>query len=105
MPDSRLPQRWTAASRLPSAPESHELSAAADSESTLKAVVQFVALLRRHWVLVFGVTAACVGILIYRVRNEQRIYRATAVVRLTDKGRELSSGISRPPAPQVYRAF
>jgi succinoglycan biosynthesis transport protein ExoP len=106
MSDSRLPQRWTASPRPANMPGSvHEIPTLPESESTLKAVVQFVALLRRHWVLVFAITAASVAILFYRIRNEQRIYRATAVIRLTDKGQNLSGGISRMPPSQPYRPY
>ena len=106
MSDSRLPQRWTAPPRLANVPDSvHEVPTTPESESTLKAVVQFIALLRRHWVLVLGITAASVALLFYRIRNEQRIYRATAVIRLTDKGQNLSGGISRMPPSQPYRPY
>src|SRR5439155_7080905 len=103
MADSQLPQRWIAPAATSNvAPGIH---VPAEQESTLKSVLQLVALLRRHWLLVLGIAAAAVGILLYRVRNEPHIYRATATIRLEDKARELSSGMSRSPVPQTYRPF
>ena len=103
MADSQLPQRW-----IPSTPLSNVAPAAippGEQESTLRSLLQLAALVRRHWVLVFGTTVAAVGILLYRVRNEPHIYRATATVRLEDKAKELSSGISRSPVAPTYRPF
>ena len=103
MADSQLPQRWIA----PPAPTgvTSGVNPQVEQESTLRSLLQLVALLRRHWLLVLGITAASVAILLYRVRNEPHIYRATATIRLEDKARELSSGISRSPGPQTYRPF
>src|SRR5256885_12007436 len=103
MSDSQLPQRWIAppvTSNIVPGVNAH-----IEQESTLRSALQLVALLRRHWLLVLGITAAAVVILLYRVRNEPHIYRATATIRLEDKARELSSGISRSPGPQTYRPF
>src|SRR5437867_7045674 len=102
MRDPQLPQRWVAP---PPAPEVGPRDVPMERETTLKSVLQFLALLRRHWILVIGITAASVGMLIYKVRNEPRIYRAMATIRLQDKARELSNGIGRAPMSQTYRPF
>src|SRR5205823_2197352 len=103
MADSQLPQRWISATPLSNAASA--TTAPSEQESTLRSLLQLAALVRRHWLLVFGITAAAVGILLYRVRNEPHIYRATATIRLEDKAKELSSGISRSPAMPTYRPF
>src|SRR5207249_10402632 len=102
MTDSQLPQRWIAPAASNVVPT---LKAPVEQESTLRSALQLVALLRRHWLLVLSITAASVAVLLYRIRNEPRIYRATATIRLEDKARELSNGMSRSPGPAMYRPF
>jgi len=104
MSESRLPTRWVAPSS-PAVPPIKDSGPIVEQESTLKSVLQLVALLRRHWLLVGTIALASVAILYYQVRNEPHLYRATAVIRLADKGRELSNGISRQPMMQPYRPF
>ena len=104
MSDAKLPQRWTPQPGIPELTIRESFSAP-EQESTLKSVLQFLALIRRHWLLVLSITAASAAILIYQVRNEPRIYRAMATIRLEDKARELSNGMSRSVAPQTYRPF
>src|SRR5690349_19582114 len=99
MSDSQLPQRWTPPAPL-HAVTAREAIPGHESESTLKSVLQLVALLRRHWILILGIAGASVAILSYRVRNDPRIYRAMATIRLEDKASEISNGIGRPVAPQ-----
>ena len=101
MSDSQLPQRWSAPPAVP-ALTIRENGSPNEPESTLKSVLQLVALLRRHWLLVLVVTAASVGVLLYRIRNEPHVYRATATIRLEDKAREISNGVGRSPTPQSY---
>ena len=101
MSDSQVPQRWTPPIPLQPAPL-REYVAGPESESTLKSVLQLVALFRRHWLLILGVAVASVAVLSYRVRNEPRIYRAVATIRLEDKASEMTNGISRPVTPQRY---
>jgi tyrosine-protein kinase Etk/Wzc len=103
MADSRLPQRATVPPPLSGL--SVPGTGTAEEQSALKSVLQFAALIRRHWLLVFTITAASAATLIYRVRNEPRIYRAMATIRLEDKARELSNGMTRPSVPQTYRPF
>ena len=100
MSEPQLPQRWV----NPPAPSLAvaEVIPAHEPESALKSALQFLALLRRHWLVILIVTAASVGMLIYRIRNEPRIYRAMATVRLEDKASEISNGIGRPVAPRNY---
>ncbi|HKO18493.1 MAG TPA: polysaccharide biosynthesis tyrosine autokinase [Acidobacteriaceae bacterium] len=100
MAESKLPQRW-----LPPVVEPVPPTATVEQESTLKSVLQLIGLVRRHWLLVGLIAAASVGILVYRLRNEPHIYRATATIRLEDKARELSNGMSPAPRLQSYRPF
>src|SRR5690242_15271977 len=103
MSNNRLPARWI--SQAPSSETtSHRNSASPEQRSALRTVLQTLALLRRHWFLVGVITACCIGALIYQMRSEVRMYRAVAVIRLEDKGRQLSEGISRQPMAQ-YRPF
>src|SRR5690349_12392257 len=102
MADSQLPQRWIP---QPVPPNVTGMRNADEHESTLKSVLQLVALLRRHWLLIFAIAAASVAIQLYRVRNDPHIYRATATLRLEDKGQELANGMTRTPMPQPYRSF
>lgn len=102
MADLKLPQRWSPPPALPGlAPRD---AAPVEQESALKSILQLAALVRRHWLLVGTVTAAVVGVLLYRMRHEPRIYRATAVIRLADKASELSGGITRTPM-QPYQLY
>src|SRR5690242_1195733 len=103
MADSQLPQRWIAPAATSNVVASFKTPG--EQESTLSSVLQLVALVRRHWLLVLGITAASVAVLLYRIRNEPHVYRATATIRLEDKAGELSNGISRPLGPQMYRPF
>lgn len=103
MQDIELSQRKL----LPSNGAEFERHAArpAEPESALTSALQLLALIRRHWFIVIAVMGVSVGVLLYRVRSEQRIYRATATIRLEDKARELSNGMSRSPVSQPYRPF
>src|SRR5205807_5383139 len=104
MADLQLPQRWTPPRLAQAAPAGHG-PPPVDAESALKSVVQLIALTGRHWLLVLAITITFVGILIYRVWNEPRMYRAVATFRLEDKAREISNGMSRSPVTQTYRPF
>lgn len=80
-------------------------NAAVEQESTLKSLLEFSGLVRRHWFLVGVITAFSVGLVLNQIRHELRLYAATAVVRLVDKARELSSGIARTSPSQPFRPF
>ena len=101
MSDSQLPQRWSAPTPIAPLPI-HNVGPSQEQESTLKAALQLVALIRRHWLLVLAITAGCVGILVYRIRNEPRIYRAMATIRLEDKASEISNGMGRSAPSPTY---
>src|SRR5690242_8370265 len=104
MSDQQVPQRWSP--RLPQpSPLPGFAPSSGEEESALKSLVQLIGLARRHWLLILLITSASVGILIYRVWNEPRIYRAVATIRLEDKSRELSNGMSQSPIAQTYRPF
>lgn len=104
MADAKLPQRWMPPAPVDFVPSPREPKSPLEQESALKSVMQLVALLRRHWLLIGAVTAAVVGVLLYRMRDEPRVYRAVAVIRLSDKARELSGGMTRTPVAQ-YRPY
>ena len=104
MSDLQLPQRWTPRPSQPAALPAGGPSPV-EEESALKSLMQLIGLSRRHWLLVLSIAAASVGILIYRVWNEPRMYRAVATIRLEDKAREISNGMSGSPLAQTYRPF
>src|SRR3954471_25002932 len=86
MADSMLPQRWIG----PAAPESFRVSEAPGApESTLKTVLEFLGLLRRHILLLLLFAAAVVGMMWYMMRGDVTLYRASAVIRLQDKSRDV----------------
>src|SRR5438067_12926202 len=101
MSEPQLPQRVSSSSPLP-AIAVREIPGVHEQESTLRSALQLAALLRRHWFLILGAAIASGAILMYRIRNEPRIYRVTATIRLEDKAREISNGMGRSPAPQPY---
>src|SRR4051812_4439101 len=101
MADAQLPQRWNAPTP-PIAPIPVREPLAQEPESLLSSLLKLLALIRRHWFIIFGITAVSVALLIYRVRKEPRIYRATATVRLEDKASEISNGIGRPVSRPYY---
>lgn len=100
MAEGQYPQRW-----LPRQQQASFASPAVEEESALKSLLQLLALARRHWMLILLIMSATVGILIYRLWNEPRMYRAVATIRLEDKARELSNGMSRSAVAQPYRPF
>lgn len=103
MTDSQLPQRWTP--RVPQAALSTVTPPPVEEDSALKSFLTLMALGRRHWLLILFITSVSVGILISRIWNQPRMYRAVATIRLEDKARELSNGLSRSPIAQTYRPF
>ena len=103
MADSLLPQRWTR-------PVGVEPIVVADGnvepqQSTLQSVLAFLGLLHRHWLLILVITAAAVMALLYKIRSELPLYRATAVIRLEDKQRELSGSLRSGPVNNGIRPF
>lgn len=101
MSDRLLPQR------LPSlAPRSTEWDALGgpgqtNQESVLKVLLEFLALVRRNWKVVFGATLVSLGVLFVQLQLDHPLYRATAVVRFEDKGRALSGGLGGVAAQQI----
>src|SRR5690348_6525266 len=76
-----------------------------ESDSVLKLVIEFAALVRRHLLIIVAITAACVGYVWYKARHELPVYRANAVIRLADKGRELSGRLGSVPTNPSVRPF
>ena len=105
MADSNLPERWIPAVPPIVDPIRPKAPPRSEHESTLDSVLQLFGLLRRHWLLVLCLTAVSVGVLLYRIRNEPHLYRATATIRLVDKARQLSNGMSGSPMAQEYRPY
>ena len=104
MTDSKLPQRWVPA--VPNGdPIAADIPVLPAQQSALRGALQLLSLLRRHWFLVAVIAAACVGTLLYKLRNQPHLYRAAAVVRIKDKGEELSAGLARAPTPSQYRMY
>src|SRR3954471_9511987 len=103
MADSLLPQRWT----RPVGVEPIVVTDGANepAQSTLQSALAFLGLLHRHWLLILAITAAAVVALLYKVRNELPLYRATAVIRLEDKQRELSGRLRSGPVNNGIRPF
>ena len=95
MDESLLPKRWTAPATVAEVLGRPNDGAVAEQESTLKSLLEFVGLMRRHWMLVSLIALMAVGVALNQIRHEVRMYAATAVVRLVDKARELSGGIAR----------
>src|SRR5947209_13418964 len=104
MDDSLLPKRWTTAAAIQVVNQPND-GAAVQPQSNLKSVLEFTGLIRRHWLLVGVITAISVAMVMNQIRKEVRLYAATAVIRLADKARELSSGIARTPGSQPFRPF
>jgi capsular exopolysaccharide synthesis family protein len=93
MADSFTPQRWTGPN-ISQDPGGVRVSGGAEQEARpLKPLLELLALVRRHIGLVVFTAAVSTGVTIYRVHRQPPAYRATAVIRLADKGRELSGGL------------
>src|SRR4051812_25136111 len=103
MADSLLPQRWTR--NINVEPVSVASATPEPQPSTLQSALAFIGLLHRHWLLILLVTAAAVMALMYKIRNELPLYRATAVIRLEDKQRELSGSLPTRPMYSGLRPF
>lgn len=106
MDDALLPKRWTTPGPVGEVLRSPNEAPPPEQESTVKSLLEFTGLIRRHWILVGLITLGSVAVALNQIRHEVRLYAATAVVRLVDKARELSSGIARTsPGPQQFRPF
>jgi tyrosine-protein kinase Etk/Wzc len=78
-----------------------EARAAANSEPILQVALEFLALLRRHLLLVVGCFALSFGVLAYMLYTERPVYRATAVIRLADKTRSMSGSLAPSATDQL----
>lgn len=79
--------------------------ARAEQESPLGPALAFLALLRRHLALVLFIGVMTSGLVVYRLRREPPLYRASAVIRLVDKARELSGTLGNGLSNPGYRPF
>jgi capsular exopolysaccharide synthesis family protein len=70
-------------------------------ESLLQLALDFVALVRRRILLVLCVTLATVAAVGIKLYFEQPLYRATAVIRLSNERRALSGGIATDPTDRL----
>lgn len=94
MSDQLLPQRWTPprpggdpARTIPDPPAFEE------SESVLKVALEFLALLRRHLLLVGACLVLALGGLAAIFYTTRPVYRAGAVIRLIDKSKAMAGGL------------
>lgn len=100
MSDRLLPQRWTDGGAL-RAPDAIVEIDDARQESVLKVILEFLALVRRNYRIVFATILAALAVLLVQLRFDRPLYRATAVVRFTDKGRALSGGLASGAGQQL----
>lgn len=100
MSDRLLPQRWTESGALRSPDAIVEIDDARQ-ESVLKVILEFLALVRRNYRIVFATILAALAVLLVQLRLDRPLYRATAVVRFTDKGRALSGGLASGAGQQL----
>jgi succinoglycan biosynthesis transport protein ExoP len=102
MSDPLVPQRWTepyiAPEGLTAFPEPHPMER---SKPILQVALEFIALLRRHLLLVFGCFSLSLGVLGYMFYTERPLYRATAVIRLANKTRSISGGLGSSASDQM----
>jgi capsular exopolysaccharide synthesis family protein len=77
-------------------PDNHEVHLVMPDgrESVLRLVLDFVALVRRNWLVVIGSVALALIIAALIIRIDTPIYRATATVRYDDQARALSGGLA-----------
>jgi tyrosine-protein kinase Etk/Wzc len=107
MSDSLLPQRWT--SHVETGPVLGPDSAVADHpvegdrDTFVKTMLEFVGLLRRHLLLVVLVTAGAVLVAFNQIRRTPHLYQANAVIRIADRARSLSGGLTQAPYSPMMR--
>ena len=74
------------------------MQAGTETASPLQPLVDILALFRRRFWLVFPVTLAVFGMAAYKAYWDPPIYRATAVLRLSDERRSLSGSLAQDVA-------
>jgi tyrosine-protein kinase Etk/Wzc len=72
-----------------------------ESESLLRLVLELLALMRRNFLLVGICVIASFAVLAAILRDERPEYRASAVVRLSDKARSMSGGLGTRASDQL----
>lgn len=95
MADSLTPQRWSepfAPSPALALPERR----IPEQEPVLRSAIDFLGLLRRHWLVVGAVAALAVGAVWYKMRGDLPLYQATAVIRVEDRSDALSGRLGAP---------
>jgi tyrosine-protein kinase Etk/Wzc len=106
MSNRLVPQRWVeppSSSELPG--QYPGASVPDESDSVLKVALEYVALVRRHLVLVGAFVALALGAGITLVRREQPVYRAAAVIRLVDKAKATTGNLATGATDQIAGSF
>ena len=98
MPDSLLPQRWSAPADIPATVG--PFAGPAEHDALLKRAMDVGGLIRRHWLLVSLIALASTGVVLYQMRKSRTLYQAVGVIRLVDKSRSLSGGLGTSPTDQ-----
>ncbi len=75
------------------------------SESILQIALDFLALIRRHLLLVGVCLGGSLGIVTWILRHDRPVYRAAAVIRLADKSRSLAGGLTPPSNDRIGGAL
>src|SRR4051812_8334059 len=103
MSDRLLPQRWVDAQQGPEFPPNGypDPVPLEGSDSVLKVALEFVALVRRHLLLVAIFVALSLAGLSTLLYKEQPQYRAGAVIRLADKARATTGGLGGAVSDQM----
>lgn len=78
---------------LRSVPAPIEVAPPAESAISTVSFGAILSAIRRHLWLLVGMTVAAGAIMVFMVRSEEPVYRATAVVRIADARRSLTSGL------------
>lgn len=104
MAESFTPQRWSEPfAPSPSFPLPERRGP--EQEPVLRTALDFLGLLRRHWVVVLGITALAVGAVWYKMRGDLPVYQATAVIRVADRSEALSGRLGAGPSDRPLRPF
>lgn len=68
----------------------------AEMEPEGNAIREYWGILRRHWLVIFGVAAVCTALAGYKAYNDPPEFRSSAVIRLTEKSRMMAGGLGGP---------
>lgn len=101
MSERFVPQRWVDAPTPIASFESREATPEPGQESVLHVLLDFVALVRRNWLVVLASIMLALAIAAVLIRLDHPLYRAMATVKFEDKGRALSGGLGGGSAQQL----